>query len=268
MASTGVWFHTRYMRTGSPETPSSETLIDLQIGRTRNSSHLMSSAEPQWTLEQLHEHLQAAVDLEFWTIPYYMAAAYSIKDQGETAFQLILSVVNQEMLHVQLAANIANAYGLKPIFKCPVYKGAHIPHLDFSLDDPDPRTLFPAARAEIGQLDIARLQGFCLVEYPFWDTGHPVDANPDIAVYGSIGEFYQAVTVGATQLQDKINPVNQIDHFQRFYADFAQPTITLAGADGLAQVANLVNAITSKGEGTQRPAAMKSHPKHPQPCQT
>src|SRR4051794_35561691 len=26
------------MRTGSPETPSSETLIDLQIGRTRNSS--------------------------------------------------------------------------------------------------------------------------------------------------------------------------------------------------------------------------------------
>src|SRR3954454_16221904 len=164
-------------------------------------SHLMSSAEPQWTLEQLQGHLQAAVDLEFWTIPYYMAAAYSIKDQGETAFQLILSVVNQEMLHVQLAANIANAYGLKPIFKCPVYKGAHIPHLDFSLDDPDPRTLFPAARAEIGQLDIARLHAFCLVDYPFWDTGRPVDANPDVFAYGSIGEFYQAVSVGAAQLQ-------------------------------------------------------------------
>ena len=115
----------------------------------------MSSAEPQWTLEQLQEHLQAAVDLEFWTIPYYMAAAYSIKDQGEEAFQLVLSVVNQEMLHVQLTANIANAYGLSPVFKSPVYKGAHIPHLDFSLDDPDPRTLFPLARAEIGQLDPA-----------------------------------------------------------------------------------------------------------------
>jgi hypothetical protein len=223
----------------------------------------MSSAEPQWTLEQLQEHLQAAVDLEFWTIPYYMAAAYSIKDQGEEAFQLVLSVVNQEMLHVQLAANIANAYGLSPLFKSPVYKGAHIPHLDFSLDTPDPRTLFPLARAEIGQLDIARLQGFCLVEYPFWDADHPVDANPDISVYGSIGEFYKAVTVGAAQLKDEIKPVNQINHFQRFYADFAQPTITLAGADGLAQVANLVDAITSQGEGTQRPAAMKSHPKHP-----
>jgi hypothetical protein len=223
----------------------------------------MSSAEPQWTLEQLQEHLQAAVDLEFWTIPYYMAAAYSIKDQGEKAFQLILSVVNQEMLHVQLAANIANAYGLKPLFKCPVYEGTHIPHLNFSLDDPDPRTLFPSARAEIGQLDIARLQGFCLVEYPFWDTGHPVDANPDIAVYGSIGEFYQAVTVGATQLKDHIKPVNQVNSFKRFYADFEQPTITIEGADGLALVANLVDAITSQGEGTQRPAGLKSHPKHP-----
>jgi hypothetical protein len=50
-----------------------------------------------------------------------MAAAYSIKDQGEEAFQLVLSVVNQEMLHVQLAANIANAYGLSPVFKSPVY---------------------------------------------------------------------------------------------------------------------------------------------------
>src|SRR3954447_24522135 len=45
MASTGVWFHTRYMRTGSPETPSSETLIDLQIGRTRNSRSLNYFAE-------------------------------------------------------------------------------------------------------------------------------------------------------------------------------------------------------------------------------
>ena len=150
-----------------------------------------------------------------------MAAAYSIKDQGEEAFQLVLSVVNQEMLHVQLAANIANAYGLSPVFKSPVYKGAQIPHLDFSLDDPNPRTLFPLARAEIGQLDIARLQGFCLVEYPFWDADHEVDANPDISVYGSIGEFYKAVTVGATQLQDQINPVNQVNFFQRFYADFA-----------------------------------------------
>src|SRR4051812_11856049 len=30
MASAGVWLHTRYMRTGSPTTPSSKTFADLQ----------------------------------------------------------------------------------------------------------------------------------------------------------------------------------------------------------------------------------------------
>jgi hypothetical protein len=228
-------------------------------------SHLMSSAEAQWTLEQLHEHLQAAVDLEFWTIPFYMAAAYSIKDQGEEAFQLILSVVNQEMLHVQLAGNIAKAYGLSPKFKNPVYKGAQIPHLDFSLDHPNPQTSFPAARAEIGQLDIARLHAFCLVEYPFWDTGRPVNANPDVFAYGSIGEFYQAVSVGAAQLQDQIRISGQVNHFQRFYADFEQPTITATGEEGLKQVANLVDAITSQGEGTQNLSKVKKLPNSSQP---
>src|SRR4051794_22917412 len=64
MASTGVWFHTRYMRTGSPETPSSETLIDLQIGRTRNSSQEVANAfvpgnaVPQASVVQIDEVLE------------------------------------------------------------------------------------------------------------------------------------------------------------------------------------------------------------------
>src|SRR3954451_13101461 len=57
MASTGVWFHTRYMRTGSPETPSSETLIDLQIGRTRNSSYLMHHPGKVISRTELMEHV-------------------------------------------------------------------------------------------------------------------------------------------------------------------------------------------------------------------
>jgi hypothetical protein len=31
-------------------------------------------------------HLQAAVDLELWTIPFYMAAMYSIQDPATDAF--------------------------------------------------------------------------------------------------------------------------------------------------------------------------------------
>ncbi|MBL8151593.1 MAG: hypothetical protein JNN15_16835, partial [Blastocatellia bacterium] len=57
----------------------------------------------KWTLEDLQSHLQAAIDLEFWTIPFYMSAMFSIKDPSSRTYQLVRSVVNEEMLHLQLA---------------------------------------------------------------------------------------------------------------------------------------------------------------------
>jgi len=207
------------------------------------------ASEPTWTLEQLQEHLQAAVDLEFWTIPFYMSAMYSIKDPGTQAYQAILSVVNQEMLHVQLAANLANAYGLKPRFACPLYHGQHIPHLDFDLDHPDPREKFSDYSAEIGPFDQARLNAMCLIEYPMWIGTETPRPGPDYTTYGSIGEFYTAVSVGAEQLKDHIAPVNQVNHFARFYNNFKDMTITERGTAGFPQVANIVQGICDQSEG-------------------
>jgi len=90
---------------------------------------------------------QAAINVELFTIPLYMAAAYSIqgmhpitgKDNdyyagrlwpgpatkadpqtpNEHAFNLIFSVFCEEMLHLQLAANIATAIGVRPTFTSP-----------------------------------------------------------------------------------------------------------------------------------------------------
>jgi hypothetical protein len=66
---------------------------------------------PEWDLNALWSHLQGVTDLELWTIPFYLTAMYSIKDPSQDAYQLIQSIVYQEMLHAQLACNIANAYG-------------------------------------------------------------------------------------------------------------------------------------------------------------
>ena len=33
-----------------------------------------------WNQVTLRNHLQAAVDLEFWTIPFYMSAMYSLHE--------------------------------------------------------------------------------------------------------------------------------------------------------------------------------------------
>lgn len=209
---------------------------------------------PKWTIEALQTHLQAAVDLEFWTIPFYLSAKYSIVDPSSQASQLIQSVVYQEMLHVQLAANIANAFGTHVTFNAPRYIGHNIPHLDFKIDTPDPRLEFHPYSAEIGALDEARINSMCLIEYPEWRTGHTPHMQPTVQEYGSIGEFYTAVGLGISELaaQYLVGNRNQVNAFQRFYAHFSQPTITLDGLAGLPQALNLATAITDQGEGTRK----------------
>jgi Ferritin-like len=87
---------------------------------------------------------QAAVNVELFTVPLYMGTLYSIqgmhqitgecqdfykgrlwpgpattadpKTDNECAFNIIFSVLIEEMLHIEMAANIASAIGVKPTF--------------------------------------------------------------------------------------------------------------------------------------------------------
>ena len=212
----------------------------------------------QWDLKHLRRHLQYAVDLEFWTIPFYMSAMFSIIDRSSMAFQLVQSVVNQEMLHLQLASNVCNVYGHSPTFPAPVYKGDTVPHLKFTLDPKDPRKLFHPASAEIGPLDERRLNSMCLIEYPEYDTGRVPDLHENVREYGSIGEFYDAVEFGAKQLAEHIHGgVNQIDLFSAFYRNMPKLTVEESGERAFAQVALLIDAIRDQGEGRKSTEQIK-----------
>ena len=74
-----------------------------------------------WTIKALREHLQWAVGVELYAITYYMSAMYSVIDQASETKRLVRSVVNQEMLHMQCAANITNAYGVDLHLTAPHY---------------------------------------------------------------------------------------------------------------------------------------------------
>lgn len=204
----------------------------------------------QWNIEHLRRHLQYAVNLEVWTIPFYMSALYSIQDRSSAAFQAIQSVVNQEMLHVQMAANVCNAYGLSPGFSpAPIYKGDRIPHLDFDLDKPDPRQEFSPYSAEIGPLDQFRINAMCLIEYPKYETGQEPDYRDTVTEYGSIGEFYDAIEYGAKQLAKEIRGgARQVDLFSAFYRDLPKLTVEACGETAFSQVALLIDAIRDQGE--------------------
>ncbi len=201
----------------------------------------------EWTLEILQSNLQAAVDLEFWTIPFYLAALYSVPDQTAEEYQLIRSVVAQEMLHFELAGNVANAYGVDVTCDAPVY-GKGIPHLDFALDRVDPTTIFTPWSSDIGPLDTERINAMCLIEFPEWDESVP-RPQIDEEEYGSIGALYRAIEIGAAKFKDDIRPRNQVSDFQRYYRGGAALTVERAGSDGWPQVVDLLTTITEQGEG-------------------
>jgi hypothetical protein len=208
----------------------------------------------EWDLGHLHDHLQAAAELEAWTIPYYLSALFSIVDRSSSAYQLVQSVVNQEMLHLQLVGNIANAYGYSPVITPAAFpfQGRTIPHLDFSLDPDNPTNRFSPYSAEIGPLDQQRINGMCLIEYPEWDTGGHPDYRDDVTEYGSIGEFYDALEHGARQLAGQIRGgINQVDMFSAFYRDLPTMTVQTSGSAGFAEVALLMDVIRDQGEAAK-----------------
>lgn len=215
----------------------------------------------EWDLSHLHDHLQAAVELEAWTIPFYLSAMFSVRERSSEAYQLVQSVVNQEMLHLQLASNIANAYGYQPVLTPAVfaYQGTTVPHLDFSLDPDNPTQTFSPYSAEIGPLDQQRINAMCLIEYPEWDTGGQPDYRDDVSEYGSIGEFYDALERGAAQLADHIvGGVNQVDMFSAFYRDLPTMTVQTSGRAGLPEICLLMDVIRDQGEAAKAADAISA----------
>ena len=90
------------------------------------------------TIEDLHEHLQWALELEHATIPPYLCALYSIKEGTNIeSVEVIKSVFIEEMLHMALVANILNATGGKPRLDYPGFMKKYptpLPHSDKSFD--------------------------------------------------------------------------------------------------------------------------------------
>jgi hypothetical protein len=220
--------------------------------------------QDKWDLQHLCRHLQMAALLEAWTIPYYMAAMFSIVDRSTSAYQLIQSVLHQEMLHLQLVGNVANAYGHSPHIDPDWFSygpDEKIPflHFDFNqfsalvaISDVTPDEYKPRSAA-IGPLDERRVNTMCLIEYPDWSTGSKPAYRNDLAEYDSIGQFYDAVEYGAKQLGS--TPIaggrRQVDMFSAFYRRLPRVTVDSSGDEGLAQVLMLLDVIRDQGEAAK-----------------
>jgi len=134
--------------------------------------------------DDLREHLQTAIEIEWSTIPPYLCARWSIAEgRNGPAAACIEDVVMEEMLHLTLACNLLNAVGGSPRLTprdgkpspVPVYP-TYLPHSNdaFLVD------LLPLSREA--------LETFRSIERPA-----AIGAPPEPDRYHTIAQFYEAV---------------------------------------------------------------------------
>lgn len=194
-----------------------------------------------WTKELVQEHAQAAAAVELYTLPLYLTAAASIKEMNSEAVQVIFSVAVEEMLHLQLAANLCIALDTFPNFKPPQY-GMDVAHIKPYDPETGERGFLNAV---LGPFDDERLNTMLDIEMPEdirlrREVDHTVPQHP----YNSIGEMYDALMVGIKQVGvDRFSwtTKNQQQHWggQQF------PQIIASYADAR----SAVQAVTNQGEG-------------------
>ena len=200
-----------------------------------------SKTTKQWTKELVQEHAQAAVAVEFYTLPFYITAMCSIKEEHCEAVQIIRSVILEELLHLQLTANLCLALNTAPNFKPPQY-GSDIPYI--SPYNPDTGEC-GFLNASLGPLDDTTLNTMLDIETPeqaqlrqYLD--HTLPKYP----YHSIGEMYDALIFGINQVgvnQFSWNTDYQQSHWEK--QNFCQII------DSYPKAQDAIQAIINQGEG-------------------
>lgn len=152
-------------------------------GRQRHnliSQEIPSALAQPMTIPELRAHFQTAVEIEHSTLPTYMCALYSMDaEKNQFAYQVIQSVLMEEMLHMIQAANILTAIGGRPELNNPKF----IPEYPTPLPHSDESFIVPLQKFSKEALDV-----FLRIELPKGKCAPPQGQN-----YHTIGQFYMAL---------------------------------------------------------------------------
>lgn len=188
------------------------------------------------TVGNVRASLQTAIELEHATIPPYLYALYSLgTTDNQDAAQIIQSVVVEEMLHLNLAANVLNAIGGSPAIDSPAFIPTYPGPLPGMVED---QLIVHLAPCSIGQV----ADTFMVIEQPEDPLQFPVEAA-DADAPLTIGQFYRKIRDAIGKLG---NPV--------FTGDPCfQVTKAIGGAIPVIDVASAqqaIDIIIDQGEGT------------------
>lgn len=194
------------------------TLIDVPLGQR----------DVGW----LQAALQAAVCVELSTIPPYLCALWSIKDEMHPVAASIRNVVQEEMLHMSLACNMLTAIGGTPAIASASAVPRYWAHL--------PVGIHPDLTVVLTGYNESSLATFIEIEAP--------DPTPDErdGQHRSIGDFYTGVAETLTHVAPQISLERQVAGPLAF---MTIPTLESAYA--------AIDLIKDQGEGSS--AATVAH---------
>ena len=192
------------------------------------------------TKEGLHVHLQNAVELEHATIPPYLTAMYSlVPGANEEIAAVLRDIVLEEMLHMNLSANVLIAIGGSPQINDPRFVPGYPGNLPMGIG----KNLSVPIKAF--SKDLVR-DVFMKIEEP----EHPIPVATLEAVlgpqYATIGEFYAAIKGKLRDLGDGA-----------FVAGAGRQVLSWFGGDRVFPIVDVrsaeraIDIIVVEGEGTR-----------------
>jgi hypothetical protein len=181
------------------------------------------------TLPELKNALQLAVQLEFSTIPPYLCAQWSIKEDPDRVERILHHIVGQEMSHMALAGNLLSALGGVP-------RVAHRSFIPKYPTDYLPGGIKQKRPLDLRPLSFEQLEVFMQIENPeFSLVEHASSEQPT-----TIGEFYDEIIVGFTRVKPAI-----VRHANTVPVVLYRPIRTVDDA------VSVVTRIKVEGEGLQ-----------------
>jgi Ferritin-like len=201
----------------------------------RRIIELLEVEEPARDLDWLKESLQSAVELELATLPVYLSGMWSIKAGSGEVFDLVKSVVMEEMLHLGLTSNMLKAIGGAPKMRVPSYPS------------PLPGGVRPELTVFLAGLSLDSVAMYMEIEKP----EHPLALRAE--TFPTIGDFYDAILAAFQALSPQLSTTGQqtsnISVPTPSGGSISEPLKKLAT---LADVEQAIATIKEQGEGTTK----------------
>lgn len=183
------------------------------------------------TLEWLKKALQSAVTLEFATLPPYLTALWSIKDEMCPAAISIREALQEEMQHMGFVCNMLTAIGGQPQIagRVPTYPAQGLPG-----------DVMPDLVVDIDGLSQESLKTFMAIEQPEVDviTGEiPAPAEP--GKFATIGAFYDGISEAFETVNPPLSLTGQVTGPRTGWA-----------MDSMHGIRRAIHTIKEQGEGS------------------